>query len=351
MTAAIQPLDPIAAAEADIAGSKSLMAAVADDLGQHERWLAHYRLAEKRHARLVMLQELIWRLDLARQRLMRASRRAALLMLRLARRTASLAARTAIFVYVTARDAVIAGIGWLRPRARTAASLLERWLAVCWLWCAARSRQLAALLARSSSTAWAWTRVHGALAAAWTARVSRAVAAAVLRWLMTTGRRARALARILWRRSRYGAGMAAAWTAATARAAAIGLRRRSSAAAHWTTVNGRILGRATLANAGRAASWSGANARVAASLLRRNISDGAAWSAARTKQAARASIATSRQAYSWAALRLRDASHAASRAEATPVGAQATRALIVRRSTALIMFEPKRAGLPALRAS
>ena len=63
----MQPLDPIAAAEAEIAGSKSLMAAVADDLSQHERWLAHYQLAEKRHARWVMLQKLVDRVELLRQ--------------------------------------------------------------------------------------------------------------------------------------------------------------------------------------------------------------------------------------------------------------------------------------------
>ncbi len=118
VTAAIQPLDPIAAAEADIAGSKSLMAAVADDLSQHERWLAHYRLAEKRHARWVVLQELVYRLEIARRRLMRFLRRVSLLALRLARRTASFAARTAVLVSASIRDAAIACLNWLRPRAR-----------------------------------------------------------------------------------------------------------------------------------------------------------------------------------------------------------------------------------------
>ena len=73
VTAAIRQLDPITAAEAGIAGSKSLMAAVADDLSEHERWLAHYRLAEKRHARRVMLHELVYRLELARWRVFRLS--------------------------------------------------------------------------------------------------------------------------------------------------------------------------------------------------------------------------------------------------------------------------------------
>ena len=75
MTIAIQRPDPIAAAEAEIAGSKSLMAAVADDLSEHERWLAHYQQAEKRHARWVMLQELIYRTELALRRLSRTGQR------------------------------------------------------------------------------------------------------------------------------------------------------------------------------------------------------------------------------------------------------------------------------------
>ena len=123
MTIAIQKPDPIAAAEAEIAGSKSLMAAVADDLSQHERWLAHYQLAEKRHARWVMLQELIYRTELALRRMMRFLRRVSLLAFRLARRVVSFTARTVIFVYTSIRDAVNACNDWLRPRAHAVARL------------------------------------------------------------------------------------------------------------------------------------------------------------------------------------------------------------------------------------
>ena len=69
MIGASKTLDPIEAAEADIAGSKDLIAAVARDLGQHERWLAHYHVAEKRHARRMMVQETVARIELAGQRL------------------------------------------------------------------------------------------------------------------------------------------------------------------------------------------------------------------------------------------------------------------------------------------
>ena len=79
MTGASDTLDPIAAAEARIAGSKNLMAAVADELSQQQRWLAHYQVAEKRHARRVRVQGVLYRLELARRALMRFLRRLALL--------------------------------------------------------------------------------------------------------------------------------------------------------------------------------------------------------------------------------------------------------------------------------
>jgi hypothetical protein len=350
VTIAIQPLDPIAAAEAEIAGSKSLMAAVADDLSQHERWLAHYQLAEKRHARWVMLQELIYRTELALQRLMRFSRRVSLLALRLARRVAAFTASTAVFVYTSIRDAVIACLDWLRPRALALALLLRRWLVASSVWLAAQARALAALLARWSSAAWAWTRVHAAIAWSWVMASWRAIAAAVLSWLVRTGRRAKALARILWRNSLYAGSVTSAWTAATGRAVAISLRQKLSAASKWTAVNGRILARASAKNARRASIWGAAQSRAAAASIGRNASRGAAWSAATAKEAARASIAASRESYSWVMLRMRAVSNATFGATAPNI-AHTGRALIVRRSTALICFEPKRPGFPSPHAS
>src|SRR5262245_65941095 len=124
------------------------MAAVADDLSQHERWLAHYQLAEKRHARWVMLQQLIDRTELAFRRLMRLLRRVSLLALRLAYRAASFTARTAVFVYASIRDAVIACIDWVRPRVLAFARLSRRLLVSSWVWLAAQSR--AAEIGRAS---------------------------------------------------------------------------------------------------------------------------------------------------------------------------------------------------------
>src|SRR5262245_45334162 len=135
------------------------MAAVADDLSQHESWLAHYQLAEKRHARRVMLQELFYRLDLARRRLVRFLRRVSLLTWRLTRRVAAFTARTAVFVYTSMRDTVIACLDWLRPRALAFARLSRAWLVASYVWLAAQSRALSALLARASSAPSIWTPV------------------------------------------------------------------------------------------------------------------------------------------------------------------------------------------------
>jgi hypothetical protein len=105
------------------------------------------------------------------------------------------------------------------------------------------------------------------------------------------------------------------------------------------------------------AAWSAAQSQAAAVSLRRNVSSGAAWSAAKAKAAVHAfkaavhaSIAASRMSYSWAVLRIRHVSNMAFPAKG-PVIAHTGRALIVRQSTALISFEPKRADPPALRAS
>ena len=393
MTIAIQPLDPIAAAEAEIAGSKSLMAAVADDLSQHERWLAHYQLAEKRHARWVMLQELIYRTELALRRLMRFLRRVSLLALRLARRVASFAARTAVFVYTSIRDAVIACFNWLRPRALAFALLSRRWLVASSVWLAAKARALAALLARWSSAAWAWTRMHAAIAWSWIERVARACrrSAALARENRETRESPcpHSLAKFALRRAHYlvldRALLAGACRSVAALArkdretsegacprslATVGLRRGhrlgldgdrlaypcclSQAAVFSGLAVDRRKWPASCAQLGSRSApridMGRGSIAGGSCLVGRNVSSGAAWSAAKAKAAAQASIAASRKSYSWAVLRMRAVSNTAFPATA-PVIAHTGRALVVRQSTALICFEPKRPGFPRLAAS
>ena len=146
-------------------GSKHLMAAVADELSQQQRWLAHYQVAEKRHARRVMLQGVLHRLDLARRALMRVLRRLALLFLRVARSVASFVSATAVALFTAMHGAATACIAWLRPRAYALALLLRKWLAAFWAWTVVQSRALAVTLARWASAAWAWTSVHAAMLA------------------------------------------------------------------------------------------------------------------------------------------------------------------------------------------
>ena len=159
MTGAVHTLDPIAAAEADIQGSKSLMAAVANDLSQHERWLAHYRLAERRHARRLLLLELIYRLELARRRLVRSAKRLGLASLRLARSVADFLSRTAIAFVSASRRIVVACIAWLRPRIYALLRTLWRWLTAAWAWISMTSAALTRAATITATTASAWNNV------------------------------------------------------------------------------------------------------------------------------------------------------------------------------------------------
>jgi hypothetical protein len=193
VTGASDTLDPIAAAERGIAGSKNLIAAVADELSQQQRWLAHYQVAEKRHARRLKFQELIYWLEIRRRRLMRMLKRLALLSLRLARSVASFVARTAVSLFIMLRRAVTACATWLRPRAYALALTVQRWLFAFSIWAldafilvlawlAVQSRALAITLQRWVSAAWTWTRVNAAIFA----RAALKGASITSSWIATT---------------------------------------------------------------------------------------------------------------------------------------------------------------------
>src|SRR5262245_62436636 len=78
VSGAVDTLDPIEAARADIVGSKHLIAAVADDLNQHQQWLKNYRVSEERHARWLQFQELRYQTELKRRAFVRSVKRFAL---------------------------------------------------------------------------------------------------------------------------------------------------------------------------------------------------------------------------------------------------------------------------------
>ena len=293
MTGASDTLDPIAAAEAGIAGSKNLIAAVADDLSQHQRWLAHYRVAEKRHARWLIFQELMHRLELGRRHLVRWSRRLALTSLRWARAGAAFLWRTAVTLVVILRRVTTAGLAWLRPRVYALALTLRRWLAAFWAWAQVKSGMLARALLKAAS-----------LSLAWLAMQSRALAIALQRWVSV------------------------AWT--------------------WTRINAPILARASLKGAQSASLWIGAKSRAANGTLQRRLSAGAAWTGAKARASARISVAAASAGYSWTALNMRAMSHGVRRTK--PQADTDHRALVARRCTALVCLEPRRARLPAIRA-
>ena len=206
MSGASSAPDPIEAAEAEIAGSKNLIAAVADDLSQQERWFAHYRVAEKRHARQRKFQETIYRLELGCQRLVRWSRRLALTSLRWARAGAAFLWRTAVALFVILRRTVTACAIWIRPRAYALAPTLRRLFAAFWAWAGVMSGALARTSLKGASIG-SW----------WLAAKSQALASVLHGWLSTS----------------------AAWTRATAQALARASLATASAGFSWAVLNVR----------------------------------------------------------------------------------------------------------------
>jgi hypothetical protein len=284
-------LDPIAAAEAGIAGSKHLIASVADDLSQQERWLAHYRLAEKRRARRAKIREIIYWLEIRRQRLAHRLRRTALIALRLARNAAAFLWRTAIALFVIVRDAATACFLWARPLVYAAALTLAAWTLALLTWAFVQAR----LLARSTAKA-------TVLAAAWVAREARLLGAILWRWLVAAWAWTKIEAARLARTAITAASIAATWSATRSRRAATSLRRQTL--------------------------------RLAASARRETIQL-AAWTRQKTGHFSRASLATASMGFSWAK-------------SATQAADPRRRAVAIRRCTALISFEPPRALLPAI---
>ena len=244
MTGASDTLDPIAAAEAGIVGSKHLIASVANDLSQQERWLAHYRVAEKRRARRVKIQEIIYWLELRRRRVMRWSRRQALNCMRLARTAAAFLWRNAVALFNILSRTAASCLAWLRPRAYALALLLAAWTIAFLAWTATEARLLARTLANAA-----------AIAAAWTVHQSRVLGAMLRTWSLAAWAWTRVGATRLARVSIKGASIGATWSAARSRSLATSLRRESTKLASWTRRKAGHFSRASLATASLGFSW------------------------------------------------------------------------------------------------
>jgi hypothetical protein len=317
-------LDPIAAAEAGIAGSKHLIASVANDLSQQERWLAHYRLAEKRRARRAKFRELIYRFELRRRRLARWLRRMALIALRLARSAAAFLSRTAIALFVMVRDAATAGYLWARPLVYAGALTLAAWTLAGLAWALVETRRLA----RAAGNA-------AAISAAWVAREARLLGAILWRWLAAAWAWTTIVATRLARAAATGASIAATWSVARAQACAAVLQRAAVRFAAWSAAQAQALATSLRRETVRFVAWSAAQARAFTTSLRRETIRLAAWTRRKTGHFSRASLATASLGFSW------------SKPAGQPADAS-RRALTIRRCTALISFEPRRAHLPAI---
>ena len=341
-------------------GSKHLMAAVADELSQQQRWLAHYQVAEKRHARRVMRPggpasagSRAPRADagLAAARFAVPARGALGGELRIGNRSRSLHhdARRRHGLHRLASSArlcsraspaqVARSVLGVDHRAVTRPRRHARAMGVCGLGMDERAcGDAGARIGQGRCTQRVVARSH----------IARA--------------RRRALA---WPRQNFatdqGAFANSRAQCASRRPHRLGMDRRHFACArrHSAAMVRRGLDmdspggadlRARFAEGNAAGiAWTAANASTAAVALQRNVSAGAAWSGANARAASRATLAAASASYSWAALHLWGVSLDAQ--SATPPAEAEHRALVVRRCTALVCVEQKRVHLPMIRAN
>ncbi|MGZ9111534.1 MAG: hypothetical protein ACXW3X_10720 [Rhodoplanes sp.] len=285
MSGASDTLDPIEAAEDDIAGSKDLIASVADEISQHQRWLENYRVSETKRARRLRRQELMYQLEIRRRRTIRSAKRLTLASLILARRVAAFLVRNGTALLVTLRRLLSRCAAWTAPRARALALTLWRW----------------------ASAAWSWTTLK---------------------------------AGILARAFLKGASITASWIAVKSRALALTLRQWLSAAYSWMRVEARVLANGFLRAASVSFSWVVLKASALSSKLSEQARHGAKRSALTTRRLLRALIANGesvrRRMVAWA---MRSPVAPA----ASGLGPEPETA---KRSTALVCIESWRARLP-----
>ena len=402
MSRASYTTDPIEAAEDDIAGSKDLIASVADEINQHQRWLENYRVAEKERARRLKRQELMYQLELRRRRTIRSLRRFSLASLRLARRIASFLLRNGTALVVALGQLLVRGAAWTAPRVRALALTLWRWSVAAsawtWLmarvlartlvraahafvrgasigfsWMAAQYRLLDLALGRLLAAGWSWTwRTAVVLARAlfkaaslsfsWIAAQSRALDLALGRSLAAgwswTSRKTLILARAFLR----AASISFSWIVLKSKSGGVALRKWALAAFSWIRVEASALARASLKGASITFSWIVLTASVLSGKLSTQAKHGAdafKRSALRTNRSLLARISNGgRPMRAWiqspAAPPQEEGGNglapelAAPQSEPAPLPNEASAA---QHGTAVICFEPLRARLPVVRAS
>jgi hypothetical protein len=395
--------DPIEAAEDDIAGSKDLIASVADEINQHQRWLENYRVAEKERARRLKRQELMYQLELRRRRTVRSLRRFSLASLRLARRVASFLVRNGTALVVALGQLLVRCAAWTAPRARALALTLWRWSVAAsawtWLmaqvlaralvravhafvggasigfsWMAAQYRSLDLALGRLLAAGWSWTwRTAVVLARAffkaasisfsWIAVQSLALDLAVGRSLAAgwswTSRKTQILARALFE----GASISFSWIVLKSKSGGVALRKWALAAFSWIRVEASALARASLRGASITFSWIVLTASVLPGKLSTQAKHGAdafKRSALRTNRSLLARISNGGlRMRAWgiqspAAPPQEEGGNGLAPELAEPQsepGPLPNEASAAQHGTAVICVEPLRARLPVVRAS
>jgi len=337
VSGATDTLDPIEAAADDIAGSKDLIASVADEISQHQRWLENYHISETKRARRLKREELMYRLELRRRRTVRSAKRSTLAFLILARRVAAFLVRNGTALLIALRDALVRAAAWTAPRARALALTLWRWASAAWSWTWLNAGILARAFLRATSISASWIAVKSR-ALALILR-SRLIAAAAWTWLK---------AGILGRSLLKAASLGSTWIVLKSKALAVTLHRQLSAASAWTQVNARILARASRKNASTSFAWTAKTSGETARSLQRSLSASAVWTGAKAHSLASFSRATAAAGFSWAALNITGLSLTGRRAKRKTDSRH--RALVVRRCTAVACIEPWRAKLPMVRA-
>ena len=403
MSRASYTTDPIEAAEDDIAGSKDLIASVADEINQHQRWLENYRVAEKERARRLKRQELMYQLELRRRRTVRSLRRFSLASLRLARRVASFLVRNGTALVVALGQLLVRCAAWTAPRARALALTLWRWSVAAsawtWLmaqvlaralvraahafvggasigfsWMAAQYRSLDLALGRLLAAGWSWTwRTAVVLARAlfkaasisfsWIAVQSLALDLAVGRSLAAgwswTSRKTLILARAFLR----AASISFSWIVLKSKSGGVALRKWALAAFSWIRVEASALARASLKGASITFSWIVLTASVLSGKLSTQAKHGAdafKRSALRTNRSLLARISNGgRRVRAWgiqlpAAPPQEEGGNGLAPELAEPQsepGPLPNEASAAQHGTAVICVEPLRARLPVVRAS
>lgn len=308
----LDALDPIDAAQSDIAGSKDLIASINDDINQHNRWLETYHSDERKHARRVRRQEVLYQAERHSRRFADVVKRVAQFLWRWTRTIALFLWVPAKAAFVSLSDLVSRGIAWLTPYAQTAVTVAG----IALVWLALEFRALLLTATRWSAKALSWLGVKGGALARETAKATSIASISLYVNL-----------RILARQSRRA--LATAWL--------------------WSRIHGGRLARASAYAASSAIAWLTMNGRTLAFDLRSRLSTPKAWIGINLSALNRKAFATATAVTAWINTKSRELSRAWNRpASQANIGPVTHQALAPKPSTALALIEPPRTALPVV---